>query len=395
MRSVTTPPSVIPASPPGLPDRSIPSLDELRAWTSEPDHRVVIKGVAWAFYEQLVNSIPEGANIHVDYDGKDLEIEVDLSPPKIDRPAIYAALRVAEVWRFDGEAKRIVIERLREDGTNQPVDMSEFLPVRSDEVGRWVLEEDRRAGSRSAQRLRAWVRAELAPRLRADLGWRARPTHSRGQHGVDDLSRTRRHWRSQCHPAQTCNGAMRKTPDLGVLSNIDRQRALKRRLLTLKPRPISSSFASSALILGFSRAICHDPTGLPAQRRFRHRSGDLFLVARAREGSRAELSAGFPDIGRQRWPLCTLFSETANGVMLTIVATLSSSRNLTGRWIFSRIEPRSRSGAGGKKPGSFVRMVPGRNCCRRKLTLRDTSAQGALGSLRRGYAAASMRTATC
>ncbi len=248
MRSVTTPPSVVPASPPDPPDRSIPSLDELRAWTSEPDHRVVVKGVDWAFYEQLVSSIPEGANIHVDYDGKDLEImsqspihdvvkktlgrfvdltsdeleipcaglgqttwkrpevvrgleaddcyyfapeklafvdeavarwsndvaeypnpdlaiEVDLSPPKIDRPAIYAALRVAEVWRFDGEGKRIVIERLCDDGTYQPVEMSEFLPVRSDEVGRWVLEEDRRAGSRWAQRLRAWVRAELAPRL--------------------------------------------------------------------------------------------------------------------------------------------------------------------------------------------------------------------------------------
>ena len=100
-----------------------------------------------------------------EYPNPDLAIEVDLSPPKIDRPAIYAALRVAEIWRFDGERRRIVISASREDGTYHPVDMSEFLPVRSDEVGRWVLEEDRRAGSRSAQRLRAWVRAELALRL--------------------------------------------------------------------------------------------------------------------------------------------------------------------------------------------------------------------------------------
>ena len=57
------------------PARSIlPGTDELCAWTSEPDHRVVIQGVDWAFYEQLVDSIPEGANIHVDYDGKDVEI---------------------------------------------------------------------------------------------------------------------------------------------------------------------------------------------------------------------------------------------------------------------------------------------------------------------------------
>ncbi len=226
----------------------IPTLELLYQWTSVPDERFVIRGVDWAFYEQLVDSIPEGANIHVDFDGKDLEImslspihnvvkktlsrlveltaeeleipciglgqttwkrpevvrgleaddcfyfapeklavadeaivrwskdvadypnpdlaiEVDVSPSKIDRRAIYAALSVAEVWRFDGERKRIVIEGLSSDGTYHSVGKSEFLPVRSEEVERWVLEEDRRAGSAWAQRLRAWVSAELAPRL--------------------------------------------------------------------------------------------------------------------------------------------------------------------------------------------------------------------------------------
>ncbi len=234
MRSVTTPPSVLPSpSSPDVPRRTIPSLDNLYTWTSVPDERVVIQDVDWAYYEQLVNSIPEGANLHVDYDGKDLEImsqspihdvvkktlgrfveltadeleipctglgqttwkrpevvrgleaddcyyfapeklavadqaivrwskdvaeypnpdlaiEVDVSPSKIDRAAIYAALRVAEIWRFDGERRRIVIERLSEDGSYQTVNMSQFLPVRSEEVGRWVLEEDRRADRRGA-----------------------------------------------------------------------------------------------------------------------------------------------------------------------------------------------------------------------------------------------------
>jgi len=216
--------------------------------TSVPDNRFVLRGVSWSFYEQLVDSIPEGAHLRVDYDGKDLEImslspihdvlkkaivrfveltadeleipytglgqttwkrpevargleaddcyyfapeklavadeaiarwskdvaeypnpdlaiEVDISPSKIDRPSIYAALRVAEVWRYDGESQRMVIERLSEDGTYQTANMSGFLPVRSDEVGRWVLEEDRRAGSAWGRRLRAWVRTEVAPRL--------------------------------------------------------------------------------------------------------------------------------------------------------------------------------------------------------------------------------------
>jgi Uma2 family endonuclease len=248
MSSVRTPPFAGPSASAGAPPRSVPSLDELYAWTAEPDHRVVIRGVGWPFYEQVVDSIPEGANLHVDYDGKDLEImsvspihdvvkktlarfveftadeldvpctglgqttwkrpevvrgleaddcyyftaeklavadqailrwskdvaeypnpdlaiEVDVSPSQIDRQAIDASLRVAEVWRFDGERQRIVIERLSGNGTYQTVDVSEFLPVRSDEIGRWVLEEDRSAGSRWGQRLRAWVRDEVAPRL--------------------------------------------------------------------------------------------------------------------------------------------------------------------------------------------------------------------------------------
>ena len=44
----------------------------------------------------------------------DLAIEVDISRPQVDRAGIYAALRVAEVWRFDGE--QVVIERLTAEG---------------------------------------------------------------------------------------------------------------------------------------------------------------------------------------------------------------------------------------------------------------------------------------
>ena len=79
MSSVTTDPSLVPSPPLSDSHRSLPSLEELYEWTSEPDHRVVIQGVDWAFYEQLVDSIPEGSNVHVDYDGKDVEI-MSLSP---------------------------------------------------------------------------------------------------------------------------------------------------------------------------------------------------------------------------------------------------------------------------------------------------------------------------
>ena len=215
--------------------------------TSVPEERVVIHDVDWAFYVQLVDSIPPRADIHADYDGKDVElislsgfhdvlkkrlgrfaelvaeeleipctglgqttwkrvqiargleadecycfasdkltmiaeaiarmsedvadypnpdlgVEVDVSPSKIDRPGIYAALGVAEVWRYDGKTREVVIERLTADGTYQPVKESGVLPVRAEEVGHWVLREDARDGSQWARRLRAWARAELAPR---------------------------------------------------------------------------------------------------------------------------------------------------------------------------------------------------------------------------------------
>ena len=79
---------------------------------------------------------------------------------------MVTALRVTEVWRVDGERQQIMIERLGADGTYQTFQNSAYLPVRSDEVRRWVLEEDVRDGSDWARRLRAWVRAELVPRQR-------------------------------------------------------------------------------------------------------------------------------------------------------------------------------------------------------------------------------------
>jgi len=50
-----------------------------------------------------------------DYPDPDLAIEIDLSPSQIERPGIYAAPRVAEVWRFDG--KVVIIEQLGPSGT--------------------------------------------------------------------------------------------------------------------------------------------------------------------------------------------------------------------------------------------------------------------------------------
>ncbi len=52
----------------------VPTLKELERLTAVPEQRVVYRGVDWSFYERLVDSIPESTSIHVDYDGKDLEV---------------------------------------------------------------------------------------------------------------------------------------------------------------------------------------------------------------------------------------------------------------------------------------------------------------------------------
>ena len=54
----------------------VPSLEELERLTSVPERRVVYRNVSWRFYESLVDSIPQRSPIHVDFDGKDVEVMV-------------------------------------------------------------------------------------------------------------------------------------------------------------------------------------------------------------------------------------------------------------------------------------------------------------------------------
>jgi Uma2 family endonuclease len=91
------------------------------------------------------------------YPNPDLAIEIDISPSLVDRPAIYAALRVAEVWRFDGDAVRI--DALDEAGAYRPSARSRFLPVAADEILAWVTADDAHDRPAWSRRLRAWAAA--------------------------------------------------------------------------------------------------------------------------------------------------------------------------------------------------------------------------------------------
>ncbi|HZW30288.1 MAG TPA: Uma2 family endonuclease [Isosphaeraceae bacterium] len=93
----------------------------------------------------------------------DLAIEVEISRSALDRMAIYAALRVPEVWRFDGET--LIVEVLQDDGTYAPQPTSPSLPfLPLDRLVDWLYAADSASQTTWIRQFRAWVLAELAPR---------------------------------------------------------------------------------------------------------------------------------------------------------------------------------------------------------------------------------------
>jgi Uma2 family endonuclease len=91
-----------------------------------------------------------------EYPVPDLAIEVDISKPQLDRPAIYATIRVAEVWRFVDD--EVQIDQLREDGTYRRSRTSRFLPLTDRDIQRWLVEEDAADEVDWENRLTAWAR---------------------------------------------------------------------------------------------------------------------------------------------------------------------------------------------------------------------------------------------
>jgi len=103
-----------------------------------------------------------GSNDVKDYPNPDLAVEVHISPPQADRAGIYAAMKVAELWSFDGQT--LTIQRLDESGRYQTVERSGFLPIRADQVPRWLIDEDLSDYEAWTRRVRAWADRELRNR---------------------------------------------------------------------------------------------------------------------------------------------------------------------------------------------------------------------------------------
>lgn len=100
----------------------------------------------------------------------DLAIEMDITHSSLDRMAIYAALRVPEVWRCTRKALRAY--RLGNDGAYHGVAASMLLPfLPLERVYQFVKMSEQVDETTLLKRFTAWVRTEVAPAYEA---WRKR-----------------------------------------------------------------------------------------------------------------------------------------------------------------------------------------------------------------------------
>ena len=127
-----------------------------------PDTRIVVAGVTWDDYENLVDQVGEARNCRIAFDGEDIEM-MTLGPwHESERSLLEAFIAIVA-----GELK---IERRPMGSTTWKMSRYrgvEFLPVRPEDVTRWVYGEDSTSRVTWEDRLREWVRSELGPRVNA------------------------------------------------------------------------------------------------------------------------------------------------------------------------------------------------------------------------------------
>ena len=108
----------------------------------------------WIEHESLVRG-REDIDLDVD-PPPDLALEIEISRSTLNRMAIYAALRIPEVWRWDGE--RLHVHLLTAKGSYRQSDRSKafpFLPL--DEFAEFLVRTDV-SETQLVRSFRAWVR---------------------------------------------------------------------------------------------------------------------------------------------------------------------------------------------------------------------------------------------
>lgn len=86
----------------------------------------------------------------------DLAVEVEISRGLLDKFAVYTALRIPEIWRYDGDALRVF--RLQSDGgyaeSNQSLNLPQLSPR---QVERFLALRAEKRETEWARMFRRWV----------------------------------------------------------------------------------------------------------------------------------------------------------------------------------------------------------------------------------------------
>ena len=94
----------------------------------------------------------------------DLAIEVEIRCSALDRMDIYAAFRVPEVWRFDGE--RLRVHLLTADGKYKESTTSLAFPMAPiTEIERFLLESQTKDETTVLRAFGKWVRETILPQM--------------------------------------------------------------------------------------------------------------------------------------------------------------------------------------------------------------------------------------
>lgn len=92
----------------------------------------------------------------------DLAIEVDITSSSVPREPIYAAFRVPEIWRYDGERLGVLLRQ--RDGTYAPAAASAAFPaLPMEQVNRFLAVGLAEGQSAAVRALRGWMRSMPAP----------------------------------------------------------------------------------------------------------------------------------------------------------------------------------------------------------------------------------------
>ena len=115
-----------------------------------------------SYYIQNESLVRERENIDLAIDPPpDLVLEVEYSRSAIDKLALYASIRIPELWRFNGSVLRVYTLT---DGQYTEVESSPtFAPIPVKEIPRFLQQAKTKGENATTRDFRTWVRQQISP----------------------------------------------------------------------------------------------------------------------------------------------------------------------------------------------------------------------------------------